>query len=70
MEKAICFGAADGGKRLFNEVSAKYEIISFTDNDKGKVGGYKRSTDLKFRRLFENGMGCNSNNFGSRIGKY
>lgn len=38
MEKAICFGAAGGGKRLFNEIGKKYEIIAFTDNDKSKIG--------------------------------
>ena len=38
MEKAICFGAAGGGKRLFDEISEKYEIIAFTDNDKDKIG--------------------------------
>ena len=38
MEKVICFGAAGGGKRLFNEISEKYEIIAFTDNDKNKIG--------------------------------
>lgn len=38
VEKVICFGAAGGGKRLFNEISEKYEIIAFTDNDKNKIG--------------------------------
>lgn len=38
MEKVICFGAAGGGKRLFNEISERYEIIAFTDNDKNKIG--------------------------------
>lgn len=48
MEKAICFGAAGGGKRLFDEISEKYEIIAFTDNDKDKKNRneYKWNKDL------------------------
>ncbi len=38
--KAIIFGAAGGGKRLFNKISEKYEIISAVDNDKKKWGQY------------------------------
>ena len=36
MEKVILFGASGGGKRLYKEVSEKYEIIAFTDNDAKK----------------------------------
>lgn len=38
MIKVICFGAAGGGKRLFDEISKKYEIVAFTDNDSRKWG--------------------------------
>lgn len=38
MMKAICFGAAGGGKRLYNEVSSQYQIIAYTDNDSKKWG--------------------------------
>lgn len=36
--KAICFGAAGGGMRLYNAISEKYEILAFTDNDPRKWG--------------------------------
>lgn len=37
--KAIIFGAAGGGKRLFNIISNKYEIVAAVDNDSKKWGG-------------------------------
>ena len=36
--KAICFGAAGGGERLLEEISRKYEVAAFTDNDARKWG--------------------------------
>jgi len=39
MEKVICFGAAGGAKRLYSDISQKYQIIAFTDNDSQKWGG-------------------------------
>lgn len=36
MKRVICFGASDGGKRLYEEISSEYEIIAFTDNDPNK----------------------------------
>lgn len=39
MQSAICFGASDGGKRLYEEVSNRYKIIAYTDNDSRKWGG-------------------------------
>lgn len=36
--KAVLFGAAGGGKRLFQEVSERYEVLCFTDNDSNKWG--------------------------------
>lgn len=36
--KAILFGAAGGGMRLFQKVSERYEIVCFTDNDPNKWG--------------------------------
>ena len=37
--KAICFGAAGGGIRLYDDICHKYEVIAFADNDKRKWGG-------------------------------
>lgn len=34
----ICFGAAGGGKRLFDVISSNHNIIAFTDNDSNKWG--------------------------------
>lgn len=39
MNRAIMFGASDSGKRLYEMVSNKYEILAFTDNDSRKWGG-------------------------------
>ena len=36
--KAICFGAAGGGIRLYDDICHKYEVIAFADNDKRKWG--------------------------------
>lgn len=38
--KAIIFGAAGGGRRLFDKISEKYEIIAAVDNDNRKWGLY------------------------------
>lgn len=38
MLKAILFGAAGGGMRLYEEVSQKYEVVAFMDNDEKKWG--------------------------------
>lgn len=38
--KAVCFGAAGGGIRLYDEICRKYEVVAFTDNDTKKWGGY------------------------------
>lgn len=38
MLKAILFGAAAGGKRIYEEVKQKYEVIAFVDNDSFKWG--------------------------------
>ena len=40
MRKAILFGAAGSGKRLFGVVSQKYEVIAYTDNAPEKWGGF------------------------------
>lgn len=40
MLKAVLFGAGGGGARLYKEISVKYEIIAFVDNDKSKWGDY------------------------------
>ena len=37
--KVVCFGAADGGKRLYQKISEQYEVIGFVDNDSMKWGG-------------------------------
>lgn len=36
--KVICFGAANGGKDLYAEISKRYEVVCFTDNDARKWG--------------------------------
>ena len=36
--KAVCFGAAGGGIRLYDEICRKYDVVAFADNDK-KSGG-------------------------------
>lgn len=46
MIKALCFGAAGGGERLFDEISQRYTIIGFVDNDKRKIGGNIRGVDI------------------------
>ena len=38
MMKAILFGASGGGQRLYEEISSKYEILAFVDNDERKWG--------------------------------
>ena len=38
MAKAVCFGAAGGGRRLYKEISEKYEVIAFVDNNEKKWG--------------------------------
>lgn len=38
MQNAICFGAGGGATRLFEQISKKYNIIGFTDNDSKKIG--------------------------------
>ena len=38
--KAIIFGAAGGGIRLFDKISERYEIIAAVDNDSKKWGKY------------------------------
>lgn len=38
MQKAICFGAAGGAIRLYQEIKEKYNVIAFTDNDSKKWG--------------------------------
>ena len=37
-KRAVLFGAAGGGKRLFEPVSKKYDIVYFVDNDASKWG--------------------------------
>lgn len=36
--KAVLFGAADGGRRLYGEIAQRYEILCYTDNDSQKWG--------------------------------
>lgn len=38
MKKVICFGASGGGKRLYNLIKERYEMVAFTDNDSRKWG--------------------------------
>lgn len=37
--RAVLFGAGGGGKRLFPDISRKYDVIAFVDNDSQKWGG-------------------------------
>ena len=46
MKNALCFGAAGGGERLFDEISQRYTLIGFVDNDKRKVGGNIRGVEI------------------------
>lgn len=39
MLNVICFGAGGGAIRLFEQISNKYNIVGFTDNDARKIGG-------------------------------
>lgn len=36
MKKVICFGAGGGGRKLYERISQKYEVIAFADNDSRK----------------------------------
>lgn len=45
--KAILFGAAGGGERLFDEITLKYEVICFADNDHTKWGKFLKKTIIK-----------------------
>lgn len=36
---AVIFGASDTGKRIFENVEKKYNILAITDNDSRKWGG-------------------------------
>ena len=38
MLRAVLFGAAGGGYRLYKEICAKYEVVAFVDNDINKWG--------------------------------
>lgn len=38
METAVCFGAAGGGRRLYQRISEEYHVIAFVDNDRNKWG--------------------------------
>ena len=38
MNKAVVFGASKNSWKLYDLIKEKYEIIAFTDNDKGKWG--------------------------------
>ncbi len=40
MQKAVLFGAGGGGKRLYNIVKQRYDIVAIVDNDRNKWGGY------------------------------
>ena len=44
--KAIIFGAAGSGERLFDMISEKYEIIAAVDNDESKKGKYLRNIEI------------------------
>lgn len=39
IRKAVCFGAAGGGARLYREICRRYEVVAFCDNDSRKWGG-------------------------------
>lgn len=39
MQNVICFGAGGGAFKLFEQISNRYKIIGFTDNDAKKWGG-------------------------------
>ncbi len=38
MEKVICFGAGGTAKKLYSNISQKYEVIAFADNQESKQG--------------------------------
>lgn len=40
MKKVVLVGAGGGGKRIFNLIKDKYEILCFWDNDESKNGTY------------------------------
>jgi len=40
MKKAVIFGAADTGKRIYEDIKDEVEIIAFVDEDERKWGGY------------------------------
>lgn len=44
--KAIIFGAAGSGERLFDKISEKYEIVAAVDNDEKKVGKHLRNIEI------------------------
>lgn len=44
--KAIIFGAAGSGERLFDKISEKYQIIAAVDNDENKIGKYLRNIEI------------------------
>lgn len=54
--KAIIFGAAGSGERLFDMISEKYEIIAAVDNDESKKGKYLRNIEIfmPYERLMKN----------------
>lgn len=54
--KAIIFGAAGSGERLFDKISEKYEILAAVDNDENKKGKYLRNIKifLPYERLMQN----------------
>lgn len=37
--KAVVFGATASAKMIYKEISKKYEIVAFADNDQNKSGG-------------------------------
>lgn len=39
MQNVICFGSGGGANRLYRQISNKYNILGFTDNDSNKIGG-------------------------------
>lgn len=46
MLRAVLFGAGGGGTRLYKEVSVKYEIVAFVDNDERKWGRELMNTPI------------------------